>query len=681
MYPDLFEDSVKRSAVDNEVIVMANLFQNGTPFADGSVTKIRFTNFLSMAEAELNFGPKLNLIIGPNGSGKSTVICGLCLALGGSPKLLGRSEVMSDYVRHGCEKGAVEVNIRDSKESHDRKVELIITKNNHVEYRRDGRKVTRAEVRSMAMSYGIQASDIQTFPLLKVDNPCVFLAQDKVKSFAQQTPELLLDNTEKACSNDLEKMHDKLRVFSKADCRKSSQKQWSVIVFMCEKEERSAARMEEAVKTSEEKLEEAREKLEEVEAEQERTSEEMERRNRQFLDLSDEYRSIYSELDGLAKADYISEAVRQANAKYHETMKNFEAWKEEMEKAEALLEEYRAKQADQSANSSLESEKVALKREYEKWLKKEDELDQKTNKINAGFSQLRIEKESIDRVDLSGRQQFAEKLEIVRATNPRQRCADAFAWYEAHKEQFRKPVYVPVLSMTMNYEDSAPYLETVIPSRDLMVFIFGCREDEQLLADSKHPWRISSTVVSDEQVAKLSVDQPLPESMRVLGFERTAFQLFTAPPVVKAFLNSVAHLSNIPIGTEKTKENLDEVCGVLKNTHRLFLAADLKVRLTKSLYRADISVQTDCLRRNLRYLTAHMPSHTGGDKLDEASVKQALCSIEQRSQKLRAELEEVKRVQQMVATQKEKVRCQLVNFLFIAIIFMKTFRECRSFSG
>ncbi|KHN85205.1 Structural maintenance of chromosomes protein 5 [Toxocara canis] len=595
---------------------MANLFQNGTPFADGSVTKIRFTNFLSMAEAELNFGPKLNLIIGPNGSGKSTVICGLCLALGGSPKLLGRSEVLSDYVRHGCEKGAVEVNIRDSKESHDRKVELIITKNNHVEYRRDGRKVTRAEVRSMAMSYGIQ-----------VDNPCVFLAQDKVKSFAQQTPELLLDNTEK----------------------------------MCEKEERSAARMEEAVKTSEEKLEEAREKLEEVEAEQERTSEEMERRNRQFLDLSDEYRSIYSELDGLAKADYISEAVRQANAKYHETMKNFEAWKEEMEKAEALLEEYRAKQADQSANSSVESEKVALKREYEKWLKKEDELDQKTNKINAGFSQLRIEKESIDRVDLSGRQQFAEKLEIVRATNPRQRCADAFAWYEAHKEQFRKPVYVPVLSMTMNYEDSAPYLETVIPSRDLMVFIFGCREDEQLLADSKHPWRISSTVVSDEQVAKLSVDQPLPESMRVLGFERTAFQLFTAPPVVKAFLNSVAHLSNIPIGTEKTKENLDEVCGVLKNTHRLFLAADLKVRLTKSLYRADISVQTDCLRRNLRYLTAHMPSHTGGDKLDEASVKQALCSIEQRSQKLRAELEEVKRVQQMVATQKEKVRCQLAK--------------------
>lgn len=32
---------------------------------------------------------------------------------------------------------------------------------------------------------------------IQVDNPCTFLAQDKVKSFAEQGPQVLLQNTEK----------------------------------------------------------------------------------------------------------------------------------------------------------------------------------------------------------------------------------------------------------------------------------------------------------------------------------------------------------------------------------------------------------------------------------------------------------------------------------------------------
>ncbi len=34
---------------------------------------------------------RVNLIIGPNGSGKSTIVCAICLTLGGDPKTLGRA--------------------------------------------------------------------------------------------------------------------------------------------------------------------------------------------------------------------------------------------------------------------------------------------------------------------------------------------------------------------------------------------------------------------------------------------------------------------------------------------------------------------------------------------------------------------------------------------------------------
>uniref|UniRef100_A0A0M3ISZ4 BK_channel_a domain-containing protein n=1 Tax=Ascaris lumbricoides TaxID=6252 RepID=A0A0M3ISZ4_ASCLU len=282
-------------------------------------------------------------------------------------------------------------------------------------------------------------------------------------------------------------------------------------------------------------------------------------------------------------------------------------------------------------------------------------------------------------------QQSAAKLEIFKTYNTRGRYADALDWYEAHRSQFREPVYIPLLSMTMNYEDSALYLESVIAPRDLMIFvfgcredealltdskhpwtisssiisdadmtmnyedsalylesviaprdlmifIFGCREDEALLTDSKHPWTISSSIISDADIARLLVEKPISEHMKAVGFQRTAFQLFTAPPVVKAYLNSVAHLSDIPIGTEATKDMFEEVCEMLKNTHRMFLAPNLKVRITTSLYRKAVSIRSDCLRNSAQYLIAHLPNRAGVGTFDDTSMQQKMEAIEQKNQ-------------------------------------------------
>uniref|UniRef100_A0A915NAI4 Structural maintenance of chromosomes protein 5 n=1 Tax=Meloidogyne javanica TaxID=6303 RepID=A0A915NAI4_MELJA len=77
----------------------------------GCIEKIVFKNFLTYNYVECRPGPYLNVIIGPNGTGKSSIICGICLALGGSPKILGRSDNISDFVMHGKDEGSVELSI------------------------------------------------------------------------------------------------------------------------------------------------------------------------------------------------------------------------------------------------------------------------------------------------------------------------------------------------------------------------------------------------------------------------------------------------------------------------------------------------------------------------------------------------------------------------------------------
>uniref|UniRef100_A0A915AI23 Structural maintenance of chromosomes protein 5 n=1 Tax=Parascaris univalens TaxID=6257 RepID=A0A915AI23_PARUN len=137
----------------------------GTIYPNGCVRRISFVNFLSFESVELIPGPKLNLIIAPNGAGKSTVLCGLCLSLGGDPKLLGRSERLGDFVKCGEKIGSVEVHIWDSTKEENRIVQFYIRASNEAEYRIDGRKSSRAEVRKLAAYYGLQVYR-QMFPIV-----------------------------------------------------------------------------------------------------------------------------------------------------------------------------------------------------------------------------------------------------------------------------------------------------------------------------------------------------------------------------------------------------------------------------------------------------------------------------------------------------------------------------------
>ena len=80
-------------------------------FTTGSIVSIYLKNFVTYEEVKFYCKPGLNLILGPNGSGKSTIVCALCLGLGGSPKLLGRAKDVKEFVKRGCTEGEIELEL------------------------------------------------------------------------------------------------------------------------------------------------------------------------------------------------------------------------------------------------------------------------------------------------------------------------------------------------------------------------------------------------------------------------------------------------------------------------------------------------------------------------------------------------------------------------------------------
>ena len=108
----------------------------------GSITRISLTNFMTYSYCEFSPGPHLNVILGPNGSGKSSVVCAICLGLGGSPsvpgayclfflthpKVLGRAKNPKDYIKHGEEKATVEIDLKARKVRQTSRDVLTITR-------------------------------------------------------------------------------------------------------------------------------------------------------------------------------------------------------------------------------------------------------------------------------------------------------------------------------------------------------------------------------------------------------------------------------------------------------------------------------------------------------------------------------------------------------------------------
>jgi len=63
------------------------------------------------SKVEILPGPGLNVVVGANGTGKSTIVCGICLGLGGKPSILGRASSVTEYIKHGKPSAVIEIEL------------------------------------------------------------------------------------------------------------------------------------------------------------------------------------------------------------------------------------------------------------------------------------------------------------------------------------------------------------------------------------------------------------------------------------------------------------------------------------------------------------------------------------------------------------------------------------------
>jgi len=194
------------------------------PYSRGAIYRVKLHNFMSYTDAEIiDPGPQLNCIIGPNGTGKSSVVCALCVGLGGPLKITGRGDQIKACVHgnghqkdaHGnlIETGFVETELVDGNGAgQNLVVRLDFDIKSKEVWRLDGSVVTKKEVKRRMEALNIQ-----------VDNPLQFLPQDKVGEFSNMSPEQLLKHTEMAIGPDVYAKHLQL-IELDGDLRKSKER-------------------------------------------------------------------------------------------------------------------------------------------------------------------------------------------------------------------------------------------------------------------------------------------------------------------------------------------------------------------------------------------------------------------------------------------------------------------------
>ncbi|CAM9484553.1 unnamed protein product, partial [Discosporangium mesarthrocarpum] len=156
-------------------------------FKQGAIVRLHMHHFLSNRDTSVRFGPRLNIVIGPNGSGKSTLVCAMAIGLAVNPKVLGRSDNLSDFVMHEEDRAWVEV-------------EIFRSDGVNTTIRRDFKRGSKKSDWLINGSYGTEKAVRQLTDELgiQMQNLCTFLPQDRVGDFSGNSPEQLLVETEKA---------------------------------------------------------------------------------------------------------------------------------------------------------------------------------------------------------------------------------------------------------------------------------------------------------------------------------------------------------------------------------------------------------------------------------------------------------------------------------------------------
>ncbi|GAX77440.1 hypothetical protein CEUSTIGMA_g4885.t1 [Chlamydomonas eustigma] len=552
----------------------------------GTIKKIRVFDFMTYAGlVAITPGPSLNLILGPNGTGKSSLVCAICVGLGGSTKLLGRADNLADYIRRGKKSCWIEITLSGGCGGN-----AVSGATGSRGRSTGGDQVIRREIKSQGGRDGHALTYDSSWMLNGEDGRSPdFLPQDKVTEFATMTPCQLLEATEKAIGDaELHGMHLKLielkrkykqdkevwennertlqkfrlehakqhRDYERFEAREGLKKEIDLLqkkilwlrYIECKKrlndakEKLAAASATLRAKTAE--IQEDTEPLRKLEKKLIKSREERDKVFRNALALRRAWEQASKKLDD-AKVDLDQtvdkKAQLQGMSDRHKA--KLAEMRREVSQLEADIEN-----APADAPQQLYDQKHALRADFEAELTKYNACVDEISDLRRQMLRYEQELSSVDRqLDQlqDPREQRLKKME-----DKRRGVSEVYHWIRQNRHRFSGDVFGPVaMEVSCSRREYAGYVETQIGGL-LYHFVVSSRADEEVLSEylrSRGRDAAPFTVAAVSSDVSRPLDHPLgPSQVYSQAYvDHMMDEVIVAPPLVKHFLKDVAKINTV----------------------------------------------------------------------------------------------------------------------------------------
>ncbi|XP_026375136.1 structural maintenance of chromosomes protein 5 isoform X2 [Ursus americanus] len=561
--------------------------QSSRPFVEGSIVRIVMENFLTYDICEVSPGPHLNMIIGANGTGKSSIVCAICLGLAGKPAFMGRADKVGFFVKRGCSKGMVEIELFRTSGN------LVITREIDVAKNQSSWFINKKSTTQKVVEEQVAALNIQ------VGNLCQFLPQDKVGEFAKLSKIELLEATEKSIGPpEMHRYHCELKNFREKEkqLETSCKEKTEYLEKMIQRNERYKQDVErfyerkrhlDLIEMLEAKrpwveYENVRQEYEEVKLARDRAKEEVRK-------LKEGQIPMTRRIEEIEKQRHVLEArIKEKATDIKETSQKCKQKQDIIERKDKQIEELQqaltVKQNEEHDRQRRISNTRKMIEDLQNELKSAENCENLQPQIDAITNDLRrVQDEKAlcegEVIDKRGEKESLEKERksvgdnIVRFDNLmnqkedklRQRYRDTYdavLWLRNNRDKFKQRVCEPIM-LTINMKDNknAKYIENHISSNDLRAFVFESQEDMEVflkeIRDNKK-LRVNAVIAPKSSYADKAPSRSLNE-LKQYGFFSYLRELFDAPDPVMSFLCCHYHIHEVPVGTERTRERIERV--------------------------------------------------------------------------------------------------------------------------
>jgi len=597
---------------------------------DGRIVRLKLINFLTYDDCEFEPGQHLNVILGPNGTGKSSIVCAICLGLGGKPTLLGRAKDICDYVQHRKDQATIEIELYKASRPN-----LIVK-----------RIINRGSQKTLWYLNGKESSQnhvVETVGKMNVqmNNLCQFLPQDRVAEFAKMSPQQLLEATEKAVGPpDMYEKHLKLI---------NLRYKFNDVEHSKAEKELAKERVESRNKTLERDVQRhiEREKHQEVieMLEKKRPWVEYETARNQFMEVKEDKTSLEKKVaeerkltapmekekkkiqDVIIKIDKENKDLVDEGSKYARSLKSInDKLEKQQDKMEEVKNELSSLKHDedkkQNKINKLKKDIEALQKDYESAPDPEvlkprcEELSQLNRDLQNALNHIHITVQQYQaeynqvKIDINSIQ---SRIRVLESTDNQKleslrRCDkssfDAVNWLRLNQDKFSGVVYEPIMTQ-INMKDmkNALYLESLIAFNDMKAFVCQNREDQKLFSNiTRDQLRINVAVVCPPRDAKQTYHPKVPmDQLRQYGFGCFVSDMFTAPLTVTQYLCEKYQLHNIPVGdVERNSQTVIENVQDVKK----FCSTESVYSVSSSLYHSNKSTNVYALKKQANWLNS-----------------------------------------------------------------------------